>query len=167
MAREGKTSVSDLFSDDFVNYIKDPKNWEKPEKMNEPKYKEYISGKTFYDEIKSSQRNNSTNKRLLEKNHKNSIHHFLTATLKKNQAQTQRNFNDNDNIFCTPILKTKKKTLFNCEESLKLFSDELSGEMKQKISEYLQKQNIKFEKDMNLIDNLDRSNCLAENRRFR
>ena len=39
--KEGKNSNSDLFSSDYLNFIKNLDNWIKPEKVNDDKFKEY------------------------------------------------------------------------------------------------------------------------------
>ena len=39
--KKGINSVSDLFSDDFLNYLKNSKNWINPSKINDPLFKDY------------------------------------------------------------------------------------------------------------------------------
>ena len=39
--REKKQSISDLFSDEYINYLKDYKHWIKPQKINDPLFLNY------------------------------------------------------------------------------------------------------------------------------
>ena len=50
--RKGVYSVSDLYSQDFINYLKNYKNWIDPNKINDPLYKNYsidLPNDTFED----------------------------------------------------------------------------------------------------------------------
>ena len=39
--KDGINSISDLFSEDYLNYLKDYKNWINPSKINDPLFKDY------------------------------------------------------------------------------------------------------------------------------
>ena len=39
--KNGISSVSDLYSEDYLNYLKDYKNWLKPEEINNPLFMNY------------------------------------------------------------------------------------------------------------------------------
>ena len=68
LIREKKASISDLFSDEYVKYLKDYKNWIKPDEINNPLFINYQAEMPF--EIEQEEAKNYISNALLEYNNK-------------------------------------------------------------------------------------------------
>lgn len=132
MSKEGKTSISDLFSETYVNYIKNLENWTQPDKINDPKYRDYRNEIKIHTMSPVKMNNTALsvtqNAKIINLSHQN----FYTSTIKKKIVQIRERKN-----------------------SLHLSSDPLSTEIQERIRKMLNDSEMKFNHQMALIDNCD------------
>ena len=132
MSREGKSSISDLFSDKYVSYIKEKNNWENEELKNNFAFRDYWddekikSEKIRYELINGKKENNSN-------------------------GHTQRDYKEAKKKIVSLMGHNSKSNAI----SLQLSSDPLPQDVKDKITEMLNKSNDEFNKQIEHINILD------------
>ena len=100
--KEGKNSNSDLFSSDYLNFIKNLDNWIKPEKVNDDKFKEYrkwVDLKQTNKLYKPKKIEN--NKDSLNLSNNNNLNHNNINNIKSSNIRRTINsmsFSNNNNI---------------------------------------------------------------------
>ena len=101
--KEGKNSNSDLFSSDYLNFIKNLDNWIKPEKVNDDKFKEYRK----WVDLKQTNKlfkpkkidNNSVNLSTNNNKNNNSINNIKSSNVRRTlNSMSFSNNNNNINI---------------------------------------------------------------------
>ena len=111
--RENKASISDLFSNKYLNYLKNYKNWLKPEEINNPLFMNYEVEMPF--EIEQEKAKNYISNALLaynDKNNKNrNIRNFeaIPEEETKNNKSFDISINNTNYIDTDNPLSTKSK----------------------------------------------------------
>jgi len=156
--RENKSSISDLFSDEYLNYLKDYKNWLKPEEINNPLFMNYEVEMPF--EIEQEKAKNYISNALLAYNDKNKKKNKNIEAIPEEESKncndidvnlnyplsTKNNNNSvNKRVFNNEIEKYKKEE----EEKLNKSMEERSKEQKNKSTKN-KNNNYKTEKKLNL-----------------
>ena len=156
--RENKSSISDLFSDEYLNYLKDYKNWLKPEEINNPLFMNYEVEMPF--EIEQEKAKNYISNALLAYNDKNKKKNKNIEAIPEEESKncndldvnlnyplsTKNNNNSvNKRVFNNEIEKYKKEE----EEKLNMTMEERSKEQKNKSTKN-KNNNYKTEKKLNL-----------------
>jgi len=159
--RENKSSISDLFSDEYLNYLKDYKNWLKPEEINNPlfmnyevempfeieqeKAKNYISNALQAYNDKNRKKNKNKNiEAIPEEESKNC--NDMDVNLNYPLSTKNNNNSVNKRVFNNEIEKYKKEE----EEKLNKSMEERSKEQKNKSTKNKNNNNYKTEKKLNL-----------------
>ncbi len=101
--KEGKNSNSDLFSSDYLNFIKNLDNWIKPEKVNDDKFKEYrkwVDLKQTNKLFKPKKIDNNSVNLSTNNNKNNSINNIKSSNVRRtlNSMSFSNNNNNNNNI---------------------------------------------------------------------
>ena len=135
MSREGKSSISDLFSDEYVKYIKDSSNWDDSELINDSKYKDYWDDEKIRTE-RAKYDTLTSRKECINRTPESTF----KQVKKKIVSLIGHNYSNNKN---TSII------------SLKLSSDPLTQDLKDKIIDMIKKSNELFNKQLEYIDNID------------
>ena len=146
MSREGKSSVSDLFSEEYVKYISNKTNWENPEMINNEKYKDYFN----YNNC--GIHNNNGFIKVNNHNGSNNYNYHNIRVLRYNEALASTGMAVNKKLF-----NVNNKTYVKKKEPviLKLSSDMLQYELKTQIVSSLNKSCENFKYQLDLIDNID------------
>ena len=100
--KEGKNSNSDLFSSEYLNFIKNLDNWIKPEKVNDDKFKEYRK----WVDLKQTNKlfkpkkidNNSVNLSTNNNKNNNSINNIKSSNVRRTLNSMSFSNNNNNNI---------------------------------------------------------------------
>ena len=157
--RENKSSISDLFSDEYLNYLKNYKNWLKPEEINNPLFINYEVEMPF--EIEQEKAKNYISNALLAYNDKNKKNKKRIEAIPEevskncndidvnlNYPLSTKNTNNsiNKRVFNNEIEKYKKEE----EEKLNLTMEEKNKESKNKSTKNKNNKNYKTEKKLNL-----------------
>ena len=100
--KEGKNSNSDLFSSDYLNFIKNLDNWIKPEKVNDDKFKEYrkwVDLKQTNKLFKPKKIDNNSVNLSTNNNKNNSINNIKSSNVRRTlNSMSFSNNNNNNNI---------------------------------------------------------------------
>jgi 5'-AMP-activated protein kinase catalytic alpha subunit len=157
--RENKSSISDLFSDEYLNYLKDYKNWLKPEEINNPLFMNYEVEMPF--EVEQEKAKNYISNALLAYNDKNRKKNKNIEAIPEEESKNCNDFDVNLNyplstknnnnsvnkrVFNNEIEKYKKEE----EEKLNMTMEERSKEQKNKSTKGKNNKNYKTEKKLNL-----------------
>ena len=157
--RENKSSISDLFSDEYLNYLKDYKNWLKPEEINNPLFMNYEVEMPF--EIEQEKAKNYISNALLAYNDKNRKKNKNIEAIPEEESKNCNDFDVNLNyplstknnnnsvnkrVFNNEIEKYKKEE----EEKLNMTMEERNKEPKNKSIKSKNNKNYKTEKKINL-----------------
>ena len=97
--KEGKNSNSDLFSSDYLNFIKNLDNWIKPEKVNDDKFKEYrkwVDLKQTNKLFKPKKIDNNSVNLSTNNNKNNSINNIKSSNVRR--TLNSMSFSNNNNI---------------------------------------------------------------------
>ena len=89
LIREKKASISDLFSDEYVKYLKDYKNWIKIDEINNPLFINYQAQMPF--EIEQEKAKNYISNALMEYNNKVNINYPLSDENRKENIRIFKN----------------------------------------------------------------------------
>ena len=103
MIREKKESISDLFSDEYINYLKDYNNWIKTEEINNPLFMNYRAKMPF--EIEQEKAKNFINNALLEYNN-NSLKYPLSEKNGKKTRIFDNEIHNNKKVENSEKIKT-------------------------------------------------------------
>ena len=99
--KEGKNSNSDLFSSDYLNFIKNLDNWIKPEKVNDDKFKEYrkwVDLKQTNKLFKPKKIDNNSVNLSTNNNKNNSINNIKSSNVRRTLNSMSFSNNNNNNI---------------------------------------------------------------------
>ena len=177
--RENKSSISDLFSEKYLKYLKDYKNWLKPEEINNPLFMNYEVEMPF--EIEQEKAKNYISNALLaynDKNYKNKIIKNIEAipeeeTKNNNKSLDALISHTNNEIDLNHPLSTKNKKItinkrvfnneiekYKKEEDIKL-NLSINRSKEDKIKNNINNDNYKTEKKNNVINPNINSSIIA------
>ena len=123
--KEGKNSNSDLFSSDYLNFIKNLDNWIKPEKVNDDKFKEYRK----WVDLKQTNKlfkpkkidNNSVNLSTNNNKNNNSINNIKSSNVRRTLNSMSFSNNNNNNI---NIKLDRKNRMENYSQRTRILNDQ-------------------------------------------
>ena len=123
--KEGKNSNSDLFSSDYLNFIKNLDNWIKPEKVNDDKFKEYRK----WVDLKQTNKlfkpkkidNNSVNLSTNNNKNNNSINNIKSSNVRRTLNSMSFSNNNNNNI---NIKLDRKNRMENYSQRTRMLNDQ-------------------------------------------
>ena len=115
--RENKSSISDLFSSEYLKYLKNYQNWLKPEEINNPLFLNYEVEMPF--EIEQEKAKNYISNALLAYNDKNNKNKNLKniETIPEEEAKNNKSFdisniqNTNNDIDLNQSINSKNKKI--------------------------------------------------------
>ena len=122
--KEGKNSNSDLFSSDYLNFIKNLDNWIKPEKVNDDKFKEYrkwVDLKQTNKLFKPKKIDNNSVNLSTNNNKNNSINNIKSSNVRRTLNSMSFSNNNNNNI---NIKLDRKNRMENYSQRTRILNDQ-------------------------------------------
>jgi serine/threonine protein kinase len=119
--KEGKNSNSDLFSSDYLNFIKNLDNWIKPEKVNDDKFKEYrkwVDLKQTNKLFKPKKIDNNSVNLSTNNNKNNSINNIKSSNVRR--TLNSMSFSNNNNN----IKLDRKNRMENYSQRTRMLNDQ-------------------------------------------
>ena len=123
--KEGKNSNSDLFSSDYLNFIKNLDNWIKPEKVNDDKFKEYrkwVDLKQTNKLFKPKKIDNNSVNLSTNNNKNNSINNIKSSNVRR--TLNSMSFSNNNNNNNNNIKLDRKNRMENYSQRTRMLNDQ-------------------------------------------
>ena len=185
--KDGINSVSDLFSEDYMNYLKNPKNWLTQNKISDPLFKNYeVEIFSNYDDellwipnelskdmfnIVNEEENNIKSINIKENVEDNNKNNELNNIFEENLEQKLPNDKLDDDVKINVNSKNNEDSNTNLEINKRRTSQNLNDDkinLKKNLNNYINKRekntntnarNVNMEIKKNYIINISKTNC--------